>query len=238
MRSVAQTGSTNEDMARILGEPQSAGLTLVADFQRHGSGRKGRAWIAPPGSALLFTTALPEPVAAAALWLVPFWSALAVHAALRRFGVAPVLQWPNDVLLHDRKLAGILCISRVTGESAWAAAGIGVNVMRPADPAATAAIDPPPAFLSDAAAVSREDLLAEILAVMDRDYALLSDAERVVTLWNEAAHLPGALYRIAVDGETAPFDAVAVSLQSGGSLLVDRNGTRREITLADARVLR
>ena len=70
-----QTESTNRDASALLGEPGSAGLTIVAGFQHAGAGRKGRAWLAPAGSALLFTTVLPEPLPTAALWLVPFWSA-------------------------------------------------------------------------------------------------------------------------------------------------------------------
>ena len=238
IRSVGVTGSTNEDMAQLLGQPQSRGLTLVADFQRRGSGRKGRAWIAPPGCALLFTTALPEPVPADALWLVPFWSALAVHAALAHFGVAALLQWPNDVLIDGRKAAGILCISRVTGALAWAAAGIGINVRRPAGEDELSQIDPPPAFVGDVRLVERDDLLAQILSAMDRSCGDLSEPSRVVGSWNLAAGLPGARYRIALDGEDAPFEATAIALVDGGSLEVEHGGVTRSIALADARILR
>jgi len=238
IRSVGVTDSTNEDMAQLLGRPESRGLTIVADFQRRGSGRKGRAWIAPPGCALLFTTALPEPVAADALWLVPFWSALAVHSALAHFGVSTLLQWPNDVLVGGRKAAGILCISRVTGALAWAAAGIGINVRRPADASELAHIDPPPAFVGDVRPVDRDELLARILSAMDRSYGDLAEPARIVTSWNRAAGLPGARYRVALDGEEAPFEATAIALEDGGALEVEHAGVRRSISLADARVLR
>src|SRR5579883_1553447 len=238
IRSVGVTDSTNEDMAQLLGRPESRGLTIVADFQRRGSGRKGRAWIAPPGCALLFTTALPEPVAADALWLVPFWSALAVHSALAHFGVSTLLQWPNDVLIGGRKAAGILCISRVTGALAWTAAGIGINVRRPADAIAVAEIDPAPAFVDDVTPVDREELLTQVLLAMDRGYGDLAEPSRVVASWNQAAGLPGARYRIALDGEDAPFEATAIALVDGGSLQVEHAGITRSISLADARVLR
>ena len=64
VRYLAQTGSTNEDAAALLGEPAHAGLTIVADHQTRGAGRKGRTWVAPAGSSLLFTTILPEPLPA------------------------------------------------------------------------------------------------------------------------------------------------------------------------------
>src|SRR5579864_3231893 len=156
------TGSTNEDIARILGEEHARGLTLVADYQERGSGRKGRSWIAPPGAALLCTIALPDALPSENLWVVPFWTALLVASAMREFAITPSVQWPNDLLISGRKVAGILCVSRVIGEYAWAGCGSGVNVTRP-DDENLAAIDPPPAFLSDVAPVDRDELLHAVL---------------------------------------------------------------------------
>jgi BirA family biotin operon repressor/biotin-[acetyl-CoA-carboxylase] ligase len=236
---VGVTGSTNDDMARILGEEQARGLTLVADYQQHGAGRKGRSWLAPRGTALLCTIGLPDPLPAGDLWAVPFWTALVLRDALARFGVEPRLQWPNDVLLEDRKVAGILCISRVTGDYAWAGCGIGVNVRRPPDAQAIADIVPPPAFLSDAAAaIDRDAVLQALLHCADERYDELHAPARIAHEWEMAAGLPGARYRILLDGESKPFEATALRLSIGGALLVDHDGAQREITLADARVLR
>lgn len=236
---VAVTGSTNDDMARMLGEERARGLTLVADFQRKGAGRKGRSWVAPSGSALLCTIALPDALPAADLWVVPFWAALVVGSALDRLGASTTLQWPNDVLLNERKVAGILCISRVVGEYAWAACGIGVNVRRPQDPAAIADITPPPAYVSDVVAdIDRAIVLQTVLHGADERYDDLAQPARIAHAWEQAAHLPGARYRIELDGEDQPFDATALRLSTGGALLVDHDGAQREITLADARVLR
>lgn len=238
---VAVTGSTNDDIARLLGKPEALGLTIAADYQQRGSGRKGRAWIAPPGSALLFTTALPEPIASADLWIVPFWSALVVSAALEAHGIAVTLQWPNDVLLGKRKIAGILCISRISGDTAWAGCGIGINVTRPADAAGAAAlaeIEPPPAFCDDRAPVARDALLATILERFDAMYDLLRTPQHVARRWEEAARIPGTPYTFVLDGETAPFEAEPLRLATGGALIVRYDGAQREIALADARVMR
>jgi BirA family transcriptional regulator, biotin operon repressor / biotin---[acetyl-CoA-carboxylase] ligase len=235
---VAVTGSTNDDVARMLGDEQARGLTLVADYQEHGKGRKGRSWIAPPGTALLCTIALPDPVPAADLWIVPYWTALVVSSAIRNCGAEPLVKWPNDVLLADRKVAGILCISRVLGEYAWVGCGIGLNVTRPAGDAELAAVTPPPAFLSDVVPVEREAVLQSLLHAADERYDDLFVPTRIVHDWEREARIPGARYRIALDMETEAFDATAVRLLEGGSLLVDRDGAQQEIALADARVLR
>ncbi|HZZ65658.1 MAG TPA: biotin--[acetyl-CoA-carboxylase] ligase [Candidatus Baltobacteraceae bacterium] len=232
---VAVTGSTNEDLARILGEEHARGLTLVADYQERGSGRKGRAWIAPPGSALLCTIGLSDPLPSADLWAVPFWAALVVANALGHFSVAAQLQWPNDILLDGQKLAGILCISRVTGDYAWTGCGIGVNVLRPAE--GLPGVEPPPAFLSDVAEIDHETLLQEVLATADQMYDLLTQPQQIAHAWEREAGLPQR-YRLQLDSEPQPFEATALRLLPGGSLLVEQDATRREISLADARVLR
>jgi BirA family biotin operon repressor/biotin-[acetyl-CoA-carboxylase] ligase len=236
---VAVTGSTNDDMARILGEAHARGLTIVADYQERGAGRKGRSWLAPAGSALLCTIGLPDPLPAPDLWVVPFWIALAVRSAIAQFGIGVTLQWPNDVLMHERKVAGILCVSRVSGEYAWAGCGIGANVRRPQDAQAISDIVPPPAYLSDEVpTIDRDALLDALLRSADERYDELYAPQRVVHEWENAAHLPGARYRILLDGQTQPFEATALRLSTGGALLVDHDGAQREITLADARILR
>lgn len=243
VRYVARTESTNADAAALLGTP---GVTIVADEQRAGVGRRGRRWIAPAGSSLLFTTILPE-LASDALWGVPLWCALAVADAIDRIcGPAAgdlALQWPNDILLGERKVCGILCVSRVTGSRASVGCGVGINVHRPARRDADAddelsRIVPAPAFLSDRVpAVRREPLLAEILRRFDAGIPAHGDPDAIARAWERRAALDGTPYRLLVDGE-GELDAVARRIAPGGALVVAVGGHERPISLADARVLR
>lgn len=234
---VEETESTNADAAALLGDARFGGHTIVAEYQRRGAGRKGRSWSAAPGTALLFTTIVPGDLAAQALWIVPHWAALAVRAALRAQGIAATLHWPNDLLIAERKVAGILCQSRVNGARAQVACGVGINVHRRGG--AQAAVDPPPAFCDDFVPVERGRLLRAVLSEYDRTLALLEQADRVARAWEAAAGLPGARYRILKDGAPEPFEAVALGLAAGGGLRVARDdGNTETIDLADARVLR
>jgi len=233
---VEETASTNADAANLLDDRRYAGHSIVAEYQSRGAGRRGRLWLAPAGSALLCTTILPRAVAASKLWLVPFWTALAVRNALLDSGVMTILQWPNDLLIGERKLAGVLCQSSVSGAMAHVACGVGINVRRPG---VEQDIEPPPAFCDDAAPVERTKLLRAILREYDRALFLLDEPERVATAWDEAAALPGRRYRIVLDGDDCPFEATAQGLTEGGGLAVTRDdGSRETISLADARVLR
>jgi BirA family biotin operon repressor/biotin-[acetyl-CoA-carboxylase] ligase len=245
VRYVRETASTNDDAAALLGDPRASGATLVAEFQTAGRGRKaGRRWIAPAGSALTFTTILPDALAASALWAVPFWTALAVADGIEAAcGVRLDLRWPNDLDLPSpeggagaRKAGGILCVSRVAGAEAFAGCGIGVNVRRPPD-AAIAAIEPPPAYLSDAApGAEREAVLAGVLGAMDALAEVLARPDGVARAWEERAGLRGRLYRLRLDASGEVVDGTALRLGADGGLVLAAVGRERLIHLADARV--
>ena len=233
------TGSTNDDATPLLARSDAAGATLVADEQTAGRGRKaGRAWIAPRATGLLFTTNLPTTLPAADLWAVPFWVALCVADGVwQASGVHVDLRWPNDCFLRERKVAGILCVSRVTGAVAHVGCGVGVNVLRP-PAAAASAIQPPPAFLADAAPhVVREVVLAEILLAFERRLAALHSAAVVARTYEERAGLIGARYRVHLDLEDEELDGVARGLGPDGALRLESGGVERAVALADARRL-
>ncbi len=240
IRYYAQTESTNDDAVPLLGLPENAGAVLWADFQRAGHGRRGRTWVAPPGSSLLVTTILPRAVASGALWAVPFWTALGAADGIEAAtGVRVDLQWPNDLLLDGRKCCGILCVSRVVGERAWVGCGTGINVLRPPGDADLAAVEPAPAFLSDRAPnVQRRAVLDAILAEYEHLLGELDRPEAIARAWERRAGLDGTPYRLLVDGDEAPFEATARRLGPDGALIVERDGAERRIPLADARVAR
>jgi BirA family biotin operon repressor/biotin-[acetyl-CoA-carboxylase] ligase len=171
---------------------------------------------------------------------VPFWTALGVAAGIEAAtGLRLGLQWPNDLLLGARKCCGILCVSRIVADRAWVGCGTGINVLRPESDAALATVVPPPAFLSDAApAPERRAVLAAILAAFEDSLPLLDRPLDVALAWQRRAALDGTPYRLLVDGETEPFDAIARRLAEDGSLVVDARDGERRISLADARVLR
>ncbi|HKE36126.1 MAG TPA: biotin--[acetyl-CoA-carboxylase] ligase [Candidatus Baltobacteraceae bacterium] len=236
IRYVTETASTNTDAAAILGDEAARGLTIVAEHQTHGAARKGRTWLAPPGTSLLFTTILPRPLAAQDLWTVPFWTVLAVKTALSECAIDASVVWPNDVLVAGGKVAGVLCTSRVSGDTTWAACGVGINVHRPSG---KVDILPAPSYCDDVAAVERTQLLRAVLLAYDASIGALDNPQRVARLWERAAGIPGARYTLLADGTNEPFSATALGLATGGGLVVARDdGTRETVSLADVRALR
>ena len=123
------TDSTNDDAREIvLSPPGSAGdmAVVIAETQSRGRGRGGNSWSSPKGSISMTATAAG--IGLSSLAVMPLAVGAAVARAVRDFGVAAEVKWPNDILIDGRKLCGILCESSLLGSSARVFIGIGVNV--------------------------------------------------------------------------------------------------------------
>lgn len=104
------------------------GMAVVAAEQTAGRGSRGRQWESSFGG--LWLSVLRRPPAVAAVELLSIRVGLAVADALASVGVPDLrLKWPNDLILRDRKVGGILCEARWQGgQLGWIAVGIGINV--------------------------------------------------------------------------------------------------------------
>lgn len=137
IRRFAELDSTNRyllDEARG-GAPE--GLVVVADHQTAGRGRLGRRWEAPPGTNLLVSVLVRPALPPDEIHLVTTVAALAAADGCAEVcGVTPALKWPNDLMVGDRKLAGVL--AEVDGGHAGVGdrvvvVGIGLNVGWPVE---------------------------------------------------------------------------------------------------------
>jgi BirA family biotin operon repressor/biotin-[acetyl-CoA-carboxylase] ligase len=153
---------------RLLDPDGPEGATVAADLQTHGRGRLGRTWEAPAGRALLFSVLL-RPAPPMVLWPeLSLVAGEAVAASLRtEAGVSAALSHPNDVVIDDRKVAGIL----PEASPGKVVLGIGVNVNQTAEelPAET----PKPSTslrLETSREWPRAPLLAAILLELERLY--------------------------------------------------------------------
>ena len=127
---VAETGSTNADLAEAARRGESGGTVLITDYQSAGRGRLGRTWTAPPGTSIAMSVLLRPLGVDPQRWTwLPLLAGLAVTEAVRRAaGLEAVLKWPNDVLLGERKLCGILAERVETASGPACVIGMGINV--------------------------------------------------------------------------------------------------------------
>jgi BirA family biotin operon repressor/biotin-[acetyl-CoA-carboxylase] ligase len=199
---IAETGSTNADLLARSDSPDRT--VLVAGHQTAGRGRLDRSWEAPPGVNLL-TSILFRDVPDRPSDLTRAVGIAAVDAVAAVAGVEARLKWPNDVLLDDRKLAGILAQRSPSGE---VVVGIGINVGWAPDGAARLGPDVDPlAVLTEllrALGALGED-------VHDRYRALLDTLGRRVRVELPAGEIIGRAVDVARDGSLFVIDECAIT---------------------------
>jgi BirA family biotin operon repressor/biotin-[acetyl-CoA-carboxylase] ligase len=118
--------STNTRARELAAAGAPHGGVVTAAEQTAGRGRQGRAWTAPPGKALLYST-IVRPLDERHL-LLPLAAPLAVCDAAEelRPDIECAVKWPNDIWLEGRKLSGVLIVARP--QDGWAVIGIGLNL--------------------------------------------------------------------------------------------------------------
>jgi len=129
VRHFDQIESTNTWLAAQALEGAPEGLVAFADFQTKGRGRLDRTWSAASGTALLCSVLLRPALDLDEMQLGVAAVSLAVRAAtVRLCGVRPDLKWPNDLLVGDRKVGGVLAEVVATSDGVALVVGVGVNL--------------------------------------------------------------------------------------------------------------
>lgn len=228
---VTITDSTNDDAKAAVRVGCPDRTVFLADEQRNGRGRVGRSWIAPAGSSLLVSVVLHRPLPPIVLTAA---CSVAVAGAIRSItGLAAQVKWPNDVMVADRKVCGILTEVVLHEGCPRTIVGIGLNVNL--DPVA-AGLPPTATSLSASAGrvFSRQELLTGLLTGLDGCLAL-TDVEFVPYVWNRWHEL---LWRrdqtIRVDREGNSISGIVAGIRASGALLVRlADGSVVEITTGD-----
>jgi BirA family biotin operon repressor/biotin-[acetyl-CoA-carboxylase] ligase len=230
---VDSTGSTNADLAERARAGEAEGAVLVAESQVAGHGRLGRPWIAPPRSGLTVSVLLRPRVPVAAQGWIALLLGVAAASAVRRLGeVEAVLKWPNDVLVGERKLAGILA-ERIDDALVI---GMGLNVsLKPEElpvPTATSLA------IEGAATVDRDPLLRAVLREVESHYREWveagGDADRcgLRAAYQAASATIGRRVRVELPGERVLIGE-ATGVDQAGHLQVESGGERHTLSAGD-----
>lgn len=202
--------------AAVAGEPH--GTAFFAEEQTKGRGRRGRNWVAPRGSAVLCSIVLRPDLDADRSQLVTVLGALAVADVAARWHVEARVRFPNDVVVRDRKLAGVLAEARfVSMRPDLFVLGIGLNVnAAPPDLPAT----------SLAAEAGRELGVAvvarELLEAVDEWAARLEGpVDPFRAAWRERSDLVGRRVRLSEEGRSFSGTVVDVDCLDGIELRLD-----------------
>ncbi|MFW0790963.1 biotin--[acetyl-CoA-carboxylase] ligase [Gordonia sp. CPCC 205333] len=247
---VDSIGSTNADLAaRASGDPAAvAGHVLIGLEQTAGRGRHARAWATPAGSQLAMSVAVGVPKPSAALGWLSLLTGVAVSAAVEE--VCPTLRqrpgqvnlkWPNDVLIDDRKVAGILAefVAAGAGRSdggGTAIIGMGINTAMTEEqfpvPTATSL------SVATGAPVDHADLAVAVLTNLDDLLALWPDRlPDIATRYRAQSGTLGKQVKLILPGDKE-IVGIAEEIDAAGRIVVNADGEKVVAAAGDVTHLR
>src|SRR6266850_4888487 len=190
IRIFQETTSTNDIVEKLARDGVDEGVVVFAESQTKGRGRLGRNWVSPAGKGLWFSVLLRPDLRPQDVTQMTVASAAALRRAIKSTtGLAPEIKWPNDILVHGKKVAGIL--TELKGELdqvGYIILGIGVDVnLVAADLPADLRKLATSLRLEAGKAISRPALAVAVLRELDADYARIraGDFEEVADEWEE-----------------------------------------------------
>ena len=214
------TASTQSDLADLVNSAVAiSGEVIAADYQSAGRGRLDRTFDAPPQSALLFSFFVTPKRKRDDWSFVSFLSALAMQKVISEYLPEPAtLKWPNDILIGDRKVAGLLAQQVSEG----VIVGIGLNVSISSDelpvPTATSLL------IAGSKKIDRNLLLSEFLTSFEKIFSQWESGEDFIEQYEKVSSTIGRDIRVEVLGRD-PLLGKAVGISAQGALILD-DGTK------------
>jgi len=233
--------STNAYLLQEARKGGPEGIVAVAEHQSAGRGRLGRTWEAPPGASLLASVLLRPELAAGELHLCTAALALAARAACQAASGASVsIKWPNDLVIGDAKVAGVLAESDPGAPggplgSTAIVVGIGINLRWPGPPGVGGTC------LRDATGVDVDRLalldgVLEELSLRRGSLDVPADRQQIAEELRAQCSTLGREVRVDLGEET--IEGLALDLSDEGHLVVEVAGIRREVAAGDVVHLR
>lgn len=229
---VASTGSTNADLAARADESRIVGTVRITSDQTAGRGRRSRTWSAPPGAQLAISAVLPVGGNVETLgWLslatgVATASAIERHSSEQRSAVAPTLKWPNDVLVGERKIAGILAEYVASTNGGIVIVGTGINTNLGVD-------ELPVPTATSLGIETGTELDAEALAGLAIDYLRAlseqgwpSRLDDIASGYRQRCDTLGRQVRLVLPGDTEIVGR-AVDIDAAGRIVIEQEGGER-----------
>jgi BirA family biotin operon repressor/biotin-[acetyl-CoA-carboxylase] ligase len=212
-------GSTNDEALAWATEGAPDFSLVIANGQMTGRGRAGRKWATPQGTALAFSLILrPAAAEADSPSLFTGLAALSLVDALKTRGLNPKIKWPNDILLNEKKVAGILVESIWTGDALdTVVVGMGVNALAGSNPPDDELLFPATNLETELRhSVPREELVHDILSALAKWRKKMSTGE-LIKAWDENLAFRGEQVQVW-QGDEEPLAGRVLGLASDGSL--------------------
>ena len=228
--------STNIEANRLARENAPEGTLIVANAQTKGRGRIGRSWASPPGSGLYLSIILRPDCPPNRFPRLTLTAGVAVASAIQQTGIKPQLKWPNDILIADRKVGGILAEAVFDRRRIdFAILGIGINVNTECDELPVSVRSLATSLrLSLGKPLSRIDLLQTLLHLLEPWYESFcaGNFETILDAWCEFDNTLGRVVDVFLPERR--LVGIAEALEPDGTLLVrDKRGCVHKIVAGD-----
>lgn len=233
--------STNDEAAKWARADAPHGAVVIAETQSHGRGRGGRSWNSPPHCGLYFSLVVRPDLPFARVPLLTMAAALGAARAVDGFSRGAAVKWPNDILLNQRKIGGILSegVPRPDGRLDFAVVGMGINVAHQPDDLPPRPLFPATSLLIETGRrADRDDVLDAVLRECEPLLHLVrDDPEAFLDLWTPRDTAQGRAVEVRGGGE-ATWRGVASGVDATGALLVlDAAGQQRRVVAGDVFVM-
>lgn len=209
------TASTQSDLAELVNSSVAkSGEIIVAEFQSAGRGRLDRTFEAPPQSALLFSIYL-EPKRVRTDWsFLSFLAAIALHEVISENTLGTVsLKWPNDILINEKKVAGLL--AQQIGDGVIVGIGFNVAMSEAELPVSTATS----LALSGSDNLDRNVLLIDFLNRFENIFNQWESGVNFVERYLKMSATIGRKVRVEIIGRD-PIEGEAVAISTQGALIM------------------
>lgn len=232
------TQSTNEEAKKIAREGAEEGTIVVAEEQITGHGRLARGFYSPFAKGIWFSLILrPKffPMEASKCTLL---AAVGVCRGIRRMGLADAgIKWPNDILVHGKKLVGILTLMSASMEKIdYIIMGIGINTGIKKNEFPEDFREGATSFLNEGINVLRKDLLAAILGELEKEYSIAQDEgfDKVLDDWRALSVTLGQEVRVIFGDDS--YTGKAVDIDRDGCLLVNTGSEVKRVIAGDVSI--
>jgi BirA family biotin operon repressor/biotin-[acetyl-CoA-carboxylase] ligase len=234
--------STNSKAYQLALNGAEEGEVVIAESQEKGRGRLGRNWFSPPFLNLYLSIILRPKIPPHQAPLITLMAAVATADAIRKFsGLAPSIKWPNDILLRNRKIAGLLNeIHSEMDRIHFVILGIGINLNMDAKMFSKEIRNVATSLKREMGEmISRKDFIQKLLQELEDWYTIFlkEGSAPVLEAWRKWAQIKGKPVKVTSFGET--LVGVAVDIDSDGALILEtKNGERKRVVAGDIEYLR
>jgi len=233
--------STNLEAARLASEGAREGVCVIAREQTAGRGRLDRRWVSPKDAGLYFSIVLRPQFQQSDWPLLTLMAAVAVHEALfEAYALEADIKWPNDLLVNEKKICGILAETVETNKGRAVIVGIGVNLTEHSYPV-TVALEATAVETVTGQSEPPEVLLITLITALAKYYGVLNETggrESIIAAWSQRSSYAEDK-RVRVIESDDSFVGTTRGLEGDGALRVETsNGKIRLVRAGDVTNLR